>query len=90
MNSVKFYAQITLTLLLLLGVSVGFSFLHLGLLSTAIALAIALIKALLILLFFMHISRASPIVLLYMLAGFFWLGIMLVLTGTDYVSRLWR
>ena len=90
MNSVRFYLQITAALLVLLAISVAVSFLHLGIWSTAIALLIALSKALLILLFFMHISHASPIVLLYMLAGFFWLGIMLVLTGTDYLSRMWR
>lgn len=90
MNTIRFYAQITAVLLALLAISVGVSFLHLGIFSTAIALLIALTKALLILLFFMHISRASPIIVLYMMAGFFWLGIMLVLTGTDYISRMWR
>jgi cytochrome c oxidase subunit 4 len=55
--------------------------------NTVIALAIAFLKAFLIVLFFMHIKYASHLTWAFAAAGFVWLGIMLTLTFTDYLSR---
>jgi len=62
--------------------------LHIGL-NPVIALAIATTKALLVVLYFMHVRYSSKLNRITVLAGFFWLGILLVMTMGDYVSREW-
>ena len=60
----------------------------LGALNTPIALVIATVKAMLVLLFFMHVKYENyKITWIAVLGGFFWLGIMLGLTMTDYLTR---
>ena len=62
----------------------------LGLLSVVIALTIAACKALLIILYFMHIRYSSRLSWIFAGAGFVWLGILIVLTMSDYISRSWQ
>ena len=62
--------------------------LHIAL-NPVIALAIATTKALLVILYFMHVRYSSKLTKVAVLAGFFWLGILLVMTMGDYVSRDW-
>lgn len=57
--------------------------------NTVIAMTIAVTKALLVILFFMHVRYGSRLVMLVVAAGFFWLAIMLVLTLSDYRTREW-
>ena len=52
-----------------------------------IALVIATIKASLVILFFMHGKYSARRTKLVIVAGFFWLAIMLALTMSDYASR---
>ena len=52
-----------------------------------IALVIATIKASLVILFFMHGKYSARRTKLVIVAGFFWLAIMLVLTLADYSTR---
>src|SRR5260370_28189975 len=52
-----------------------------------IALVIATIKASLVILFFMHGKYSARRTKLVIVAGFFWLAIMLGLTLADYTSR---
>jgi cytochrome c oxidase subunit 4 len=54
-----------------------------------IAMTIAVGKALLVLLFFMHVRYSSRLIWVIVASMFFWLSIMLVLTLTDYSSREW-
>ncbi|MDQ3135021.1 MAG: cytochrome C oxidase subunit IV family protein [Acidobacteriota bacterium] len=56
-------------------------------LNDVVALTIAVSKALLVILFFMHVRYSSKLTMLIVVAGFFWLGIMIVLTMSDYLSR---
>ncbi len=60
---------------------------HLTFLNTAIALTIAGIKALLVMLFFMHLRHASKLTWVVAAAGFVWLTIMVTFTFSDYLSR---
>ena len=62
--------------------------LHIAL-NPVIALAIATTKALLVVLYFMHVRYSSKLTKVTVLAGVFWLGILLVMTMGDYVSREW-
>ena len=58
-------------------------------LNPVIALAIATTKAVLVVLYFMHVRYSSKLTKVTVLAGVFWLGILLVMTMGDYVSRDW-
>jgi cytochrome c oxidase subunit IV len=61
----------------------------LGVFNTVIALTIAVAKALLIVLFFMHLRWSSSLVRVFAGAALFWLMILFVLTLDDYFSRPW-
>jgi cytochrome c oxidase subunit 4 len=58
-------------------------------LNVIVALVIATCKALLVVLFFMHVYYSSKRTQLIVFAGVFWLAIMLFLTLGDYGSRAW-
>jgi len=87
MNSIKPYVQVAVALFGLLVVTVGAAYVNLGPFNTAAAMLISLAKAVLIVLFFMHVRRANPLIQLFVVAGFFWLGIMLTLTLSDFLTR---
>jgi cytochrome c oxidase subunit 4 len=53
----------------------------------AIAMAIATTKAVLILLFFMHVRFSNKLTWVFSTAAFVWLGILVFLTLCDYLSR---
>src|SRR5256885_15936889 len=61
----------------------------LGNLNFPVALAIAVFKATLVVLFFMHVKYGSRLTKLIVGTAFFFLGIMLTLTLSDYLSRGW-
>ena len=46
-------------------------------------------KAGFVILFFMHLLHSRPLTWLVLGAGLFWLGILLALTLSDYVTRHW-
>ncbi len=52
-----------------------------------VALTIAVSKALLVVLFFMHVRYSPRLTWVVVVAGFFWLGILIVLTLSDYMTR---
>ena len=55
--------------------------------NTVLALTIAVIKATLVVLYFMHVRYSSRLTWVIVIAGIFWLGIMFVLTISDYLTR---
>ncbi|MHB8735122.1 MAG: cytochrome C oxidase subunit IV family protein [Terriglobales bacterium] len=61
----------------------------LGAANTVVALCIAVTKSTLVVLFFMHVKYSSKMTKLTVILGVFWLMILLGMTMTDYVSRLW-
>lgn len=78
-----------LALLVLLGATVGAAYLPLGSFSPVVAMLIATTKAVLILLFFMHLRHGESFVRIVAVAGFLWLGILLTFTMADYLTRNW-
>lgn len=56
-------------------------------LTLSIAMTIAILKALLIVLYFMHVRYAPRVTWAFAGAGFLWLAIMLSLTFGDYLTR---
>ena len=51
------------------------------------AVTIAFAKAILIILYFMHVRYSSKLTILVVCAGFFWLLILISLSLTDYLTR---
>jgi cytochrome c oxidase subunit IV len=70
-------------------ITVEIAFLDLGALNVVAALAIAVFKATLVVLFFMHVKYSTRLTWAVVVGGIFWLGILLVLTLTDYLTRSW-
>jgi cytochrome c oxidase subunit 4 len=54
-----------------------------------VGLAFGAAKALLVVLFFMHLLHSQRMTWLVAGAGLFWLAIMLMLTLSDYLTRGW-
>ncbi len=61
----------------------------LGALNNIVMLTIAVTKALLVVLFFMHVRWGTRLTWVVAGAGFFWLLILFTLTMADYMSRGW-
>jgi cytochrome c oxidase subunit 4 len=61
----------------------------LGPLNNIVMLAVAVTKALLVVLYFMHVRWSSRLTWVVASAGFFWLLILFSLTMSDYMSRGW-
>jgi cytochrome c oxidase subunit 4 len=88
--SVKLYSAIFSALLMMTLATAGAAFIDLGgNLNTAVAMLIAACKALLVILFFMHVRYSSRLTWVFVGAGFFWLMILLALTLADVLSRRW-
>ena len=71
-------------------ITVGVAFVDLGAFNPVVALTIAVIKATLVVLFFMHVRYSTKLTWAVVLASVFWLGILLALTFSDYLTRSWR
>src|SRR5215467_12297782 len=63
------------------------AFVDLGIWNPVVALTIAVIKATLVILFFMHVFYSSKLTKLTISAGFFWLLIMITMSLSDYLTR---
>ena len=83
----KTYFFVYLALLVLLGATVAVYYFNLGALNLIIALTIAIAKAVLVILYFMHIRYSSRLTQFFALMGFVWLAILVGLTVTDYLTR---
>ena len=88
--SIKLYSAIFGALLVMTLATAGAAFIDLGgNLNTVVAMLIAACKALLVILFFMHVRYSSRLTWVFVGAGFFWLMILLSLTLADVLSRRW-
>jgi cytochrome c oxidase subunit IV len=83
------YYLVFAALMVFTAITVGVAFLDLGPLNTLVALAIAIIKATLVVLFFMHVKYSTRLTWAVVAGGVFWLGILMALTVTDYLTRVW-
>ena len=61
----------------------------LGALNNVVMLTVACAKALLVILFFMHLRWGSRLTWVVAGSGFFWLLILFSITMADYMSRGW-
>jgi cytochrome c oxidase subunit 4 len=60
-----------------------------GKLNVIIALTIAVIKATLVVLYFMHVRYSSRLIWVVFTSALFWLVILFALTFSDYWTRCW-
>jgi cytochrome c oxidase subunit 4 len=86
---VRTYAAVFLGLLILTATTVWVSRINLGEFNFIVAMTIAVIKATLVILFFMDVRRATSLTKLFVCAGLFWLAILLVFILSDYLTRGW-
>ena len=86
----KLYFTIWITLLCLTVITAAVSFVDLGPFNTIVALVIATFKAVLVVLFFMHVKYTSEkLTKMVVVAAIFWLLLLLGLSMADYATRLW-
>jgi cytochrome c oxidase subunit 4 len=84
------YYLIFLILMVCTAVTVAVAFVDLGPLNTVAALGIAILKATLVVLFFMHVKYSTRLTWAVVAGSLFWLGILMALTFGDYLTRSWR
>jgi cytochrome c oxidase subunit 4 len=89
--SSKMYYGIWIALMVLTVVTARVAFIDLGAFNTVVALVIATCKALLVVLFFMHVKYASEkLTKMVIVASLFWLLLLLLLSLADYGTRYAR
>jgi cytochrome c oxidase subunit 4 len=83
----RVYLGVFTALLVLTGLTVWVSTLDLGIWNTPVAVAIAIVKATLVILFFMHVKYGHKLIAVVAGAAFFWLFQLLAGTIADYLTR---
>jgi cytochrome c oxidase subunit 4 len=83
------YVMILFALLIGTALTVWASFIDLGPWNPVIALAIATTKAVLVVLFFMHVKYSTKLTKLTVFAGIFMFLVLISMTLADYISRAW-
>ncbi len=86
-SSVKSYVAVFAALMVLTAATVFVANFDLGWANDVVALGIALTKAMLVLVFFMHLKHSPRATVLTAVAGFCWLAILIVMTLNDYSTR---
>ncbi len=86
---VRTYLIIFGVLMVLLFATVGAAFINMGPFNFPVAMAIAAVKAVLIVLYFMHLKFGQKLVWVFASASFVWLGILIAMTMNDYLTRGW-
>jgi cytochrome c oxidase subunit 4 len=85
--TVGLYLVIITTLFVLTVATYLVARIDLGIWNPVVALTIAVIKATLVILFFMHVYYSNKLTKVTVVAGFFWLMILITLSLSDYASR---
>jgi cytochrome c oxidase subunit IV len=86
---VPVYIGVFLALMVLTGLTVFASLVDLGMWNTPVALIIAVTKAVLVVLFFMHVKYSSRLVSLAAGAGILWFVVFIAGVAADYLTRGW-
>jgi cytochrome c oxidase subunit 4 len=83
------YLSVFVVLMVGTGLTVLVAFYDLGFMNNVAMLTIACVKALLVVLFFMHVRWSTRLTWLVVASGVFWLLIMFSITMSDYMTRGW-
>ena len=87
--SPRIYIIVGATLLVLTGLTVLASLFELGVWNPIVALFIAVVKATIVVLFFMHVKYSSKLTKLTVGAGLFTFMALVGMTLADYFTRAW-
>ncbi|MBO0859372.1 MAG: cytochrome C oxidase subunit IV family protein [Chloracidobacterium sp.] len=87
---IKVYANTLAALLVLTATTCAVSFIDMGKMNAVVAVAIAFAKASLVALIFMHLRYSRRLMRIVAAAGLFWLGILIALTMSDFLTRGWQ
>jgi cytochrome c oxidase subunit 4 len=87
--SLKLYFVIFGILMVGTGLTVLVAFYDLGALNNVMMLTIACVKALFVVLYFMHVRWSSRLTWVVVASGVFWLLILFAFTMMDYQTRGW-
>jgi cytochrome c oxidase subunit 4 len=74
-------------LMVLTALTVWVAFQDFGILNNVLALGIAVLKATLVILYFMHVRHSNNLTKMVVVASVFWLLILLAFVVQDYLSR---
>ena len=85
----RIYIIVGSILLVLTGLTVAASYAEMGIFNPIVALAIAVIKATIVVLFFMHVKYSSKLTKLTVGAGVFTFLTLIAMTLADYFTRAW-
>lgn len=83
------YSLVFGTLLIGTMLTVVAAYFDMGPLNPIIALGIASFKAVIVILFFMHVKFQSRLIKMTVAAGFFTFLVLITMTLSDYISRAW-
>lgn len=88
--SLAAYFAVFAALMVLTILTVWVSRIDLGALNTPVAVAIAVLKATVVILWFMHVIHSPRLTWIVVIASFLWLAVLFVLTFSDYLTRAWN
>jgi cytochrome c oxidase subunit 4 len=83
------YFAVFAALMVFTAITVAVAFVDLGPANNVVMLSIAVLKATLVVMFFMHAKYGTKLIPLIAASGFFFLLLMFVITMSDYMSRGW-
>jgi cytochrome c oxidase subunit 4 len=83
------YVVIFLALLVFTALTVGASYVEMGIFNPIAAILIACVKAVIVVLFFMHVKYSSKLTKLTVFCGLFTFLALIGMTLADYISRAW-
>lgn len=86
---VRVYIAVLVALLLLTGLTVVVAFQDLGPINTIVAISIAAVKAMLVILWFMHVRYSDQLTWIAVASGFLLFIVLLAITLSDYLTRSW-
>ena len=88
--SVRVYITIFLALLVGTALTVAAAFFDFPWrLNTIVALTIAVVKATLVVLYFMHVRYSARLIWVIIASALFWMAILFAFTFSDYFTRPW-
>ena len=85
----RVYFLVFITLIVMTWVTAIVSTIDLGRLNVYVALSIAIFKASLVILFFMHVKYGTKLTKMIVLAGLYWLLLVLFIAMLDLWTRNW-
>jgi cytochrome c oxidase subunit 4 len=86
---IRTYLAVFGALMVFTAITVAVAFVDLGPLNNVVMLSIALLKATLVIMYFMHVKYGTRLIPLVVASGFFFLVILFVITMSDYMTRGW-